>query len=272
MVCALCPHKGGAFFRSDVPKAPNDPDEIGKWVHVVCAKWQGLLFVNPKKHDLIEDFTELKNSFRQLKIHCSLCRSTRGCMNKCREDGCDSWCHVLCARRSGICEVTHGENCHGEVSEHPWTFLCPAHTNINPDDVPKSSISVPELIEMAKEFPPEPTPEARPVLPMPFNSANGKERKELLGDAKYEQALIYELLFKRHVGIRCEICDNLTESSKDIIRCTVCTASFCYGCRVTSDNFEGTYKCPSCVFVESSKGTDAEVETPHCIACFQKVR
>ena len=264
---SLCPHKGGALIRSDVPPSSDDTDGLGKWVHVVCAKWQGLNFVDPEEHDLIEDYTELRDSFRRLKIQCSLCQGGRGCMNKCRKSGCENWLHVLCARSSGLCEVNHGDDCHGNVPENPWTLLCPTHSNIKADSVPKDAATIPELVEMAKEFPPEPEPEKKPVVPIPFNTANGGERKLLLADPKYEKALIFELLHKRHAGIRCEICDILTESSKDIIRCSLCSVTFCLGCVPFGEKVEGTYRCPACLSDESK---DEDKEAPSCVACFQK--
>ena len=268
VMCQLCPHKGGALIRSNVPSSPDDTGKLGKWVHVVCAKWQGLVFVNPRKHDLIEDYTELRDSFRRMRIHCFLCQGERGCMNQCRRAGCNNWIHVLCARSSGLCEVSHGEDCHGDVPDHPWSLLCPAHSGIKPDNIPKDSIPLPKLVEMADEFPPEQEPEKQPIVPIPFNTANGDERRHLLADHNYEQALIFELLNKRHVGIRCEVCDMLTESSKDIIRCVKCSVSFCHGCKIAADNLDGSYKCPACVSLNLK--SEEETEDPCCIACFQR--
>ena len=267
LVCALCPHRGGALIRSNTP--PSVEDKYGKWVHVVCAKWQGLNFVNPKKHDLVEDFTDLWAAFRLKHIKCDLCQGDRGCMIQCHKQGCESWMHLLCARSSGLCEVNHGEDCNGDVPDNPWTLLCQRHSNIKTENVPIDAIPVRKLIEMAKEFPPEPEPIKRPIAPMPFNQATGEERKRLLVSHDYEQALIEELLYKRHMGIRCEVCNSLTETSKDIIRCTGCAVSFCFGCKIESENVEGNYKCPSCLFIASKPG-DEEAEPPHCIACFQK--
>ena len=269
IICSLCPHREGALIRSNIPYAEDDARKIGTWVHVVCAKWQGLDFVNPKKHDLIEDFSELRDSFRRLRIQCSLCQGDRGCMNKCRQEGCRNWAHILCARSSGLCEVNHGEDCHGDVPENPWTLLCAEHSNIDADNIPENAVPLSKLVKMAKEFPPEPEPVLQPIAPMPFNAATGYERKRLLADSKYEQELIYELLFRRHFGERCEVCDALTDVPKDLVRCMRCAISFCKGCHVAVDSTEGGYKCPVCCFVDSpSNGTSGQA--PCCKACFQK--
>jgi hypothetical protein len=269
VTCSLCPHQGGALIRSNVPLDPDDTQKLGTWVHVVCAKWQGLDFVNPKKPNLIEDLTELRDSFRRHKLFCSLCEGDRGCMNKCLHEGCNNWMHILCARSSGLCKVTHGEDCHGDIPDNPWSLICPDHSDISPEDVPENATPLSKLIEMADKFPPEPEPELLPIAHMPFNEANADERRRLTADPEYEKALIYELLYKRHVGIRCEVCENSTLLSKDIIRCTSCAISFCRECVVEGDNCEGNYKCPACRFLQSST-KEGEQNPPMCIACYQK--
>jgi hypothetical protein len=62
--CELCPLKQGAFIRTDVQPKNGEETAFGKWVHVICAKWQGLNFVDNSKPDLIEDVAELKMNFR----------------------------------------------------------------------------------------------------------------------------------------------------------------------------------------------------------------
>ena len=146
--CDLCPRKGGAFERT----------ANGKWVHVLCAKWQGLNYVSleqssaadapaagdsipptpssenaPKASEtlVIEDTENLKTLFStKIRAKCGVCGSVRGLMNECSHKGCREWFHVTCARASGKQKVNHGEGC-GEVSggkDVPWTLFCKKHS------------------------------------------------------------------------------------------------------------------------------------------------
>jgi len=269
----ICPQKPGAFVRTDMKPAEGEQvDPNGKWVHVVCAKWQGLNFVN-NNPELIEDITEIRGSFRTQKLKCELCLGARGCLNQCREPNCKRFFHVTCARAVGNCEVTHGEDCKGEVEENPWTLKCPEHSDAS--KVPKnqrnedgtrlkSFMTAEKLIELAKSLPPEPVPKPKPqpVEMIPFNKANFEEQKLLLQNKKYEKALIHELVMNRSAGVRCEVCDVAPEAGQ-LVRCNTCRESICRDCIMPTDTVSENGKCLKCKF--ASSGT--EEPTPKCTAC-----
>lgn len=265
--CELCPLKTGAFVQT-ATKTDEDAAPFGKWIHVVCAKWQGLRF--ERSPDLIEDVADLKMRFRQHGIKCALCHGERGAMNKCRHEGCTTWIHVTCARAVGNCEVIHGENAHGDIETNPWTLMCPKHSQIPIKDIPKGSITSDELVLLASEFPPEPLPPPMEVVPRPFNTVGGEERERLLRDEKYERALLLELTTKRMNGYRCEVCDTLEEDGKNMLRCSSCLTICCTTCTFESDVSDGTYKCQSCRFMDENTISKEECEVPACLVCCQK--
>ena len=51
VVCELCPRRQGAFVEVQCKVATKK----ARWVHVGCAKWQGMNYVDPEKKDKIED-------------------------------------------------------------------------------------------------------------------------------------------------------------------------------------------------------------------------
>jgi hypothetical protein len=265
--CELCPLPNGAFIRTDFKPKPDDTNK-DKWVHVVCAKWQGLNFVNIENPDLVEDVTELKIGFRRLGIKCDLCQGERGAMNKCTgSENCKKWFHVTCARAVGTLSVVHGENCHGPVEKNPWCLMCQEHSEGNAiTAVPKKVLSVEELIKEAQKFPPDPKP---PPEAKPFNVLTGEERKVLLADATYENALMSELLMKKFYGVRCEVCDRVEDDSKNLTRCFGCNVIFCNACKLLTDDMRGNYRCPSCLYIEKNEKEIFEIGKPKCCACYQ---
>lgn len=263
--CELCPLRQGAYIRTDIKR--NDGDTSDRWVHVVCAKWQGCAYVDNNNQELIEDVTDLKQGFRRHGIRCELCLGERGAMNKCMgADGCKKWFHVTCARAAGKSQVTHGENCRGPVEENPWSLACPEHSILTDEDIQENAVPVDILILAARKFPPEPKP---PPPPKPFNTLTGSERKELLADPNYERALISELLLKKFFGVRCEVCDVIDEDSKNLTRCVGCNVVFCSSCKLDLDDTKSGYKCPSCTFVERKEKAGEAFETPQCCTCYQ---
>lgn len=264
--CELCPQKQGAFLQTE----SDTPTSFGKWVHAVCAKWQGLNYV--RVPDIVENVTELKVGFRRLGIKCILCQGERGCMNKCRLAGCSNWLHVTCARAVGTCDVVHGEDVRGPVAENPWTLMCPAHSNVKPGDRPKKTVSVEALVQLAKEFPPEPKPPPVPIAPKPFANATGTERRALLKKKDYEDELLVELTKKKIVGVKCEVCDQEVDSRSKTtrLRCAVCCVVICSDCSLDIDRAETVkYTCPACSFVKAKEKAGEECDTPQCIACCQ---
>ena len=273
IACELCPLKQGAFVQTDYRQA--DAPTFGKWVHVVCAKWQGLSFVDEQQQqqqtDLIEDVTELKVHFRQHEIVCYLCRGERGAMNQCHREGCPKWLHVTCARATGLCQVVHGEDCKGGVdSKDAWSLFCPEHSQVEESPKNEGGIPVEQLRRFAKEFPPEPKPPPMEVVPKPFNTVGGEERARLLRNDKYEQELLRELTTKKLYGFRCEVCDVCEEEGRNLRRCAGCMAICCVTCVLETEISEGTFKCAGCRHIEQKTKAGEKFEKPHCIACCQK--
>jgi mono/diheme cytochrome c family protein len=270
--CELCPAKQGAFIRS-AHVSPEGGGGLSKWVHVVCAKWQGLDFEPLGQTDVVEDVSEIKVSFLRLGYKCILCLGRRGTYAKCRQEDCDSWMHITCARATGLCEVVHGENCHGPVDKNPWTLLCPVHSTVEPGAV-RDRVSIDQLVRTAEEFPPEPIPEPLLDKVKPtkvFNKMSGRERHKFLADPEYEQNLLAELSRKLH-GVHCEVCHQFEEDGKNLTRCGSCNVVFCASCVLPCDiNCEPRdYKCPACLYVEEKENALEEFEQPQCHMCHQK--
>ena len=266
ITCELCPRKEGAFIRTKTKSKIVEQEGLGKWVHMVCAKWQGL---NLEGKDAVEDVTELKIGFRRLGVRCHLCQGERGGMIQCRFPGCDAWMHVTCARAVGTCNVIHGEDVNGEETINPWTLNCPDHSDIKPDDIPKDSLTVDDLIKLAQQCPPEPLPPPEPIAPKPFNTATGKERRLLLQNKAYERELLEELIVKKIFGARCEVCDEEMDA-KVRTRCNMCGVIFCDSCKLQGEGSDGNFKCASCLFVQEKERKGQAFETPQCIACYQR--
>lgn len=319
--CELCPVRNGAYVRTEtkdrdkfsrrnnnsgvkssdndrttsLSDRPSTPPSMSKWVHMVCAKWQGLNFIESLKPDLVvEELSDVKLQYRLHDIKCCLCLGERGAFNQCRFDQCSNWLHVTCARASGLCDVIHGENALGPVEENPWTLLCPDHSNLpapgslnaiegirpNPH---KHIIPVHKLVMMAQSFPPEPKLDPRIIYAntkpqKPFNRLTGKERDEALANAHYEQEVLAELQKKLH-GVRCEVCDQWEEDGKNLTRCQTCSVVFCDSCVVEGDDVNverrAKYKCMKCRYVSEMKkkareGSVVQWKQPQCDVCCQK--
>lgn len=271
--CELCPRKQGAFIRTDTSTHAANADgiKVSKWVHVLCAKWQGLNFIDNGKKDCVEDVVDLKLNFRIHGITCQLCQGDRGSFNQCRSPGCKNWIHVTCARAFGRCEVIHGENCHGEVLLNPWTLLCPEHSDVVP---PPDSSTLEQLRMWAKEFPPEPEVEKPKPKPIPksFSKLSAQERREFLAIPENEEALVDELLNRKLQGVRCEVCHTIEDEGKNLTRCVCCGIVFCDSCKLPFDDEDieaKQFTCQVCKYLEEAKATGTDVEKPKCILCFQ---
>lgn len=270
--CELCPIKKGAYIRTAMPA--NSPNSgVPKWVHMACAKWQGLNFIEKDKPDVVEDVTELKRGFRRLDFSCAICQGKRGAYQQCRHEGCNLWMHMTCARAIGVCEVIHGEDVEGPVSVNPWTLMCPKHSNIDPDTLEREPASIEQLVNLAKEFPEEPIPEPPPVALKQFNKLNGKERRLALAKPEFEREFLDDLMTKRFSGLRCEVCCMVEEDGKNLARCTSCETVVCFSCRFSDEEFSPEQKyftCFACRFVQEKTRNGEPFQTPQCHLCNQK--
>ena len=273
--CELCPLKQGAFIRTDT--STHRPENVSnrvlsRWVHVLCAKWQGLNFVNDQNNECVEDILPLKVHFQVLNASCMLCQSNRGAFNKCRDPGCDKYLHVSCARSSGLCEVVHGENCVGPVDSNPWSLLCTDHSGSDPTYIPHGTMNVDQLIMAAIEFPTEKIELPTPKASVAFHKMLGNERKVAMQDRRFEEELV-EILMRKNQGVRCESCFQYEEDGKNLTRCMSCSVVFCDSCTSDGDGISLTnrnYKCPACAFVDEHKSADEWCDTPRCSLCVQK--
>ena len=269
IVCELCPLKKGAYTRLDDPKStPNSSSS--KWIHMTCAKWQGLDFVRTGDASLVEDVTQLKQHFRRRNISCCICKGMRGAYIQCRHDKCQNWCHITCARESGLCEVVHGENVDGTINDNPWTLLCPDHSNIEKEE---QMTCIEQLIRAAKEFPVDPMPP--PILEelKPFNKLTGEERKSALAVRKYEDEFMDEVLSKKLSGVRCEVCDIIEDvNGKNLRRCISCGCVICFSCELSDDQGQRYFECYSCRSLKETKNAPDTTKKllPQCSLCNQK--
>jgi hypothetical protein len=170
-----------------------------------------------------------------------------------------------------MCEVIHGENAKGPLSENPWTLLCPEHSQVKPEDIPKDAVTVEQLIRSAKEFPPEPKPDPAPRKPKPFNMLFGKERVEYLADPAYEKELFMDLT-RRLNGVRCEVCDQYEEDGKRLKRCE-CGVVFCDSCSLK--DIDGVDKsrsltCAACKYTAEKHRNGEVCARPSCYLCVQQ--
>jgi hypothetical protein len=253
IVCELCPKKGGAFVQTDTISDANDDKPVeAKWVHVLCAKWQGLLYLD-RINGVIENVRSLKNDFREMDVYCHLCKGMRGAYNMCSKEGCKRWLHVTCARSSGICNVYHGEDHLGKIESEPkWQLACPEHSTFDADYTPLNKVELEDLVALAKTYPEE---------PKPFNKMNAKERKEKLSDPKVEWDLIQTLLTMKN-GLRCETCDELLDDEYGT--CSSCDSTVHNVCQLKKweRDCEGNLLCTSC----ASKH-DKEDDPPNILQC-----
>lgn len=262
--CELCPTRQGAFILTK-----TTDDAVDRFVHVVCAKWMGLDYVDERRSEQIEDVTSTKAEFRRHGIKCELCLGERGGMNQCSSNGCTKFYHVTCGRAVGNMTVIHGENCLGPVEDKPWKLFCPDHSDLKINRKPANVMTKESLIRAAQSFPPEPKP---PPIPRPFYQLSCQDQKELLADPEYERTLINAILHKKNRGVRCDVCDVVDEDIKNLTRCLVCNVVFCSSCKTDVDDIKGSgnYKCQSCVFIESNQKAEQSFETPQCSCCGQQ--
>lgn len=286
IVCEICPRRQGAFIQSWVRNA--DPKKRGfspNWVHVVCAKWHGLGFVDTSTGDeipygnIVDDVTQLKEFHKENDHQCCLCKGKRGCYVKCKD--CDEWMHITCARSSGLCNFTHGSNHLGEVdSEQVWTVTCPKHSSF--DDPDHNPAGTDHLVSLAKKFksepkpPPPPPPPPPPKPPKPFYKMTRKERARHLKDPKFEEELV-EMLKKKINSRRCEICFHPSNDREEgLVKCNECGSVAHVHCLTQQwkterpRNKAPVTTCIRCMWKMEEKEKDDFIE-PKCHMCNSNV-
>lgn len=256
--CELCPKRQGAFVQVQTLVQEKKP----RWVHVGCAKWQGMNYVDVEAKDKIEDLTALKNHFRVQGIKCTLCKSGIGALHQCRVDGCDKWLHLTCARAVGKCSVQHGENCEGyhdptTLDNPPWTLACPKHSEVDPESVPDGRITAEQLVAIASTYPPEPVP------PKPFYKMNAGERKEYWSDPD-NLAEFFEKVMTSIEGAKCSVCELVVDQNIDK-RCDKCGVLTHADCADPARGDSAT--CLVCRFKEESAKSLRVEEEPRCHMC-----
>lgn len=257
IICELCPRRQGAFVQVD----SLEPTKKAKWVHVGCAKWQGMNYVSAEQKDKIEDLTELKAWFKAEGHVCYLCKSGIGALHQCREKGCGKWMHLTCARSFGKCSVQHGENCVGffdpqQIDHPPWTLACPDHSSIDPENLKKNRLTEEQLVTLAETYPPEPEP------PKPFTKMNGTERKIYWADCGNLTEFLSKVTLSLE-GDRCVLCQELADPNTDV-RCPKCGVLSHADC---VDPARGkSALCLSCRYKEENEGK-ADYEEPTCHMC-----
>jgi len=277
--CELCPKKHGAFVQTQTFSKNKEPPE-SKWVHFLCAKWQGLsivegVYVGGELVFMVEDVQPIKDHFRLNETKCYLCKGMRGAYNQCRHEGCERYIHVTCARSSGICEVNHGDDHIGPVdSSNIWTLCCPEHSTFSEDrTMPSNKVPREDLVALAKSFPVEAKPLPKPEPPKPFYKMSGKERKQKLKDPEYEEEFLGHLM-RAIPGIRCEVCD-LTDTKGQLMKCGTCSSVAHVTCcshnpwKVVKGKDSSKYFCISCAHKEEHK-VEELAGTSECHMCFTK--
>eukprot|EP00984_Skeletonema_dohrnii_P032451 scaffold26657_cov130-Skeletonema_dohrnii-CCMP3373.AAC.2 len=267
--CELCPRRHGAFVLVQSPESanrePTDKPKKAKWVHVSCAKWHGMNYVDIERKDKIEDVTVLKNWFKDAGHKCCLCDSGIGALHQCRHEGCDMWLHLTCGRSIGTCSVQHGENCFGfydetKLKNPPWTLACPKHSEVDPESIREDSLSVEQLVSLAKSYPPEPVP------PKPFYKMTGAERKEYWADRENLRDFFAKVMSNLS-GAKCVICEighDPNDTNKANRFCPKCGVFSHAECADPDRGEDGV--CYSCRFIDENKISDKFVE-PQCHMC-----
>ncbi len=266
--CELCPRRNGAFVLVQSPEStvePNDKPKKAKWVHVSCAKWHGMNYVDIELKDKIEDVSVLKNWFKSTGHQCCLCESGVGAMHQCRQEGCGKWLHLTCGRSIGTCSVQHGENCFGFYDETklkypPWTLACPKHSDVDPESIREDSLSLEQLVTIAKSYPPEPVP------PKPFYKMNGAERLEYWADGDKLKEFFAKVTSNLSGAkcIVCEIAHDPNDSNSANVFCPKCGVFSHAECADPNRGEDGI--CYSCRFVEDINSSEGYQE-PQCHMC-----
>ena len=262
--CELCPRKQGAFVRTSPPQK-GLKRKTPKWVHVVCAKWQGVKYTDLTTKEEVENVMGIKKSFFENNMSCCLCQGHRGAVHKCRVKECTEWMHVTCARSSGVCEVVHGESHEGlRGGENNWTLCCAEHSNIPPEEIPVGCLTTDQLVTLAKTFPPE------EFVQKDFEEMDAKERKKFFENAEDEEEFT-EIVLGMLDGARCEVCDVVHSINHPLQKCSLCCAFFNPGCYHPREWREGgdDFVCSSCSYTASNRGKEG-IETPECNLCNKK--
>ena len=252
-VCQLCPRPGGAFKR--VGPLSIAPEVEPLWVHVSCAKWQGLDLSNG---DVYASTDAVIKQYRTLGLKCFLCESSRGAFTRCQEQGCQHYMHMMCARDSGLCTVVDGATVGNTEDNIQSELFCPEHSSDISEDLHVKPVSRAALVHDAQRFPPEPVP--FPRLPI-------EEQIEKLSQPEYEKDFLRELASIKP-DTRCNVCDE--DYGKLVMRCSNCNAGICTVCPDPFDNTKKTgadMLCAACSHVALKSANGEECKTPSCTLC-----
>ncbi|KAL3665345.1 hypothetical protein V7S43_009384 [Phytophthora oleae] len=153
--CQLCPHRGGAYKRT----------ECGKWVHVQCFLWIPEFRVEQGENDqfVLGDLKRLDPDRKTL--HCSLCGSQKGNgIIQCAHKRCLAAFHVSCGAFARY-RMDQLDPPNGDDQGCGTLFLayCPLHRNST------APVNVPE---QQKTPPPAKTRSPKPPLPSPAARAS----------------------------------------------------------------------------------------------------
>jgi hypothetical protein len=186
-------------------------------------------------------------------------------MHQCRHEGCGAWLHLTCGRSIGTCSVQHGENCFGfydetKLKNPPWTLACPKHSEVDPESIREDSLTIEQLVTIAKSYPPEPVP------PKPFYKMTGSERKEYWAD-KDNLNEFFRKVTSNLSGAKCDICEiahDLNDPNKSNQFCPDCGVFSHSECADPDRRENGI--CYSCRFIAENKNSDDFV-APQCHMC-----
>ncbi|CAB9514838.1 Protein Jade [Seminavis robusta] len=282
--CSFCPCSGrklGGYHH--VATRTQDQKASTKWVHALCAKWQGIIPIRDKESgcSIYIAHSDFVAKYRREGTTCCLCRSDRGAFVRCKVFGCNNHVHVSCASQSQQCNMIHGERARGQAAMcDPWTLTCPEHSDIAAQG---KGVSLNELIEQAQLYESRaqnaafdrfgtPAKTRRRSTPKShsFASLSSQKQKEMLCDSNGEQAFLQEMQ-SCLAGARCDVCD--VDYGEELQRCLSCRALLCQYCTETSEsNYLQTegFRCGGCNFMAKQAKETKSPTNPQCSVCFQK--
>ncbi|KAG1690078.1 hypothetical protein DVH05_028413 [Phytophthora capsici] len=155
--CQLCPHRGGAYKRT----------ECGKWVHVQCFLWIPEFRVEQGENDqlVLGDLKRLDPDRKTL--HCSLCNSQKGNgVIQCAHKRCLAAFHVSCAAFARYrMDQLDPRNDEDQGCGTLFLAYCPLHRNSTAPVTLFNQEKTPPAAKARSPKPPLPSPAARTSSP-----------------------------------------------------------------------------------------------------------